>query len=120
MRGSAAHGRPLRQDRSPRALSGSRHRSCLDHCARRAGWQRLRELRNRCIKLALPMNWEACAMRANLKHASAYLLIIVGLGGYSGTAFAQAATAAAAVPATATDVKAGAEVRDSKGVQVAK
>ena len=59
-------------------------------------------------------------MRANLKHASAYLLIIVGLCGYSGTAFAQATTAAAAVPAAATDVKAGAEVRDSKGVQVAK
>ena len=59
-------------------------------------------------------------MRAILKHASAYVLIIAGLSGYSSAAVAQAAAATAAIPATAADIKAGAEVRDSKGVQVAK
>jgi hypothetical protein len=46
--------------------------------------------------------------------------MIIGLSGYSGALFAQTAAATAAVPATAADLKAGAEVRDSKGVQVAK
>jgi hypothetical protein len=59
-------------------------------------------------------------MRVILKHASGYVLIVAGLCGYSSAAFAQAAAATAAIPATAADVKAGAEVRDNKGVQVAK
>jgi len=59
-------------------------------------------------------------MRVILKHAGGYVLIIAGLCGYSSAAFAQAAATTAAIPATAADVKAGAEVRDNKGVQVAK
>ena len=59
-------------------------------------------------------------MTAFLKHASGVVLMIGSLAGYSSVAFAQAATASAATPATAADIKVGAEVRDSKGVQVAK
>ena len=58
-------------------------------------------------------------MRAILKHISACALLSIGLSGYSSVAFAQTPAAAAATPATAADVKAGAQVRDSKGVQVA-
>lgn len=58
-------------------------------------------------------------MRGILKHASACALLMIGLSGYRSAAFAQAPAASAAAPATAADVKAGAQVRDSKGVQVA-
>lgn len=58
-------------------------------------------------------------MRTILKHVSACALLIIGMAGYSSPAFAQAAAATAAIPATAADVKAGAKVRDSKGIQVA-
>lgn len=58
-------------------------------------------------------------MRGILKHASACALLMIGLSGYRSAAFAQAPAASAAIPATAADVKAGAQVRDSKGVQVA-
>ena len=57
-------------------------------------------------------------MRGLLKHASACALLIA-LPGYSSAAFAQSPTATAPTPATAADVNAGAQVRDSKGVQVA-
>ena len=58
-------------------------------------------------------------MRAILKRAIAFALTIVGVSGYSSAAFSQAPAATSAAPATAADMKAGAQVRDSKGVQVA-
>lgn len=58
-------------------------------------------------------------MRTILKHMSAYALLMIGVAGHSSSALAQTAAATASIPATAADVKAGAQVRDSKGVQVA-
>jgi hypothetical protein len=63
-------------------------------------------------------------MRAILKHATLLtpmvFLAAFGLTGVAAAAQAQTADKPAAVPATAADIKAGAQVRDSKGVPVAK
>lgn len=49
-----------------------------------------------------------------------FLLDIVGLASAGPAAQAPSAATAASVPATAADIKAGAQVRDSKSVEVAK
>lgn len=60
-------------------------------------------------------------MAATLNRAVAVpLILFLGASVFSSAGFAQPAPAAASVAATASDIKAGAQVRDSKGVQVAK
>jgi hypothetical protein len=63
-------------------------------------------------------------MRAILKHAALWASIAFawafGPAGAAAAAQAQSAEKTAAVAATAADIKAGAQVRDSKGLQVAK
>ncbi|MGN6849969.1 MAG: hypothetical protein ACTHJK_10940 [Sphingomicrobium sp.] len=60
-------------------------------------------------------------MAAILKRAAALpLIMFVSASALSSPGFAQAAPSTASVPATAADIKTGAPVRDSKGLQVAK
>lgn len=60
------------------------------------------------------------ARTINCAVAAALLITGCGIGTAAIAAAAQAPSAAAPIPATTFDVKAGAAVRDSKGVQVAK
>src|SRR6185437_16722813 len=92
-----------------------------DHCACEQLLERLRAPAKRRITIALT-NFSVLAgiMKYAAPLAPIFLLSFVGFASAGLAAQTPPAAKTASVLATAADIKAGAQVRDSKGVQVAK